>query len=149
MTQKQELDIQTFIEKKIESIDVKHQKLKRWLIGIIIGLLSGFIIIGYTEVVNRVSNSSRLDYIETKVNETIPFNVLLDVHKTYEMEFFALAAFIEGDDQKLSKVMEEFSSYRWSLLDDYVYVDAGRGGNFVPWWRPFLPNFRNKNITKK
>lgn len=151
MTQQQDADIRVFIENRLKDINTSHRKQRVWLIGMIAMLIAGFIAIGYTEVIQRVSNTGRIEKVEEKVQNTLPYNVLIDVHKTYELEFLALASFIDGDAKRLEQIMQEFRSYRWSLLSEYENHDlrTGRGGNFHPWFLPGFMPFTDKMTENK
>ena len=161
MTGQQELNIQNFIEDRIEKIDHRHetqleaigkknQKQREWLMRFIIVLFAGILSMGTIEIIGRVNNANKVKYLELRIDDTIPAQILLDVHKTYELEFWAIAALFEGNDEKLAKIMKEFSEYRWSKLDKYMFNDAGRGNSkFLPWWRPILPDFSNRKKTAR
>ena len=146
MTKEQEIDIREYIEDKVEKIEKTHVSQRAWLISINVTIIIAFSVFGYAEAVKTQKNSDKIEHVQEQVTNTLPANLLIDVHNTYEMEFWAIASVVEGDTATLTKVMQEFRSYRWALLSKYVHKDVGRGndGEFNSWLEPGLLPFEDK-----
>ena len=118
MTQQQDADIRDYLDRKVTEVQESHRSQKQWLMAIIATLLGIFILIGTVEIRTTQRNRKDIMLLTEAARNTIRYTTVYQMNRTYELEFQALTAMINGEGNRFDEVMREFHDLRWQILQD-------------------------------
>ena len=127
MTQQEDADIRLFMKNKIKEIDDRHKNQKNWLLGIIGTLILAILAVGVVEVRTTQRNKDDIVMMKLEVNDHVDYTTIFRVIQTFDLEFRAITAYLNGDADELIKITEEIKEMRWSLIEDDVGHSVDRG----------------------
>ena len=133
MTNQEIASLKEHFDLKVKEVSDNHKAQRNWLLGILVGLLTIFIIIGSVEIRTTQKNKDSINDLRDKASTHISRREVMIIMNSYDLQSRALISFIEDPNQTLPELLKEFQEFRWSIMQDNIEDSRiKRGGDPEP-----------------